>query len=163
MAFSTEVFLIGAISGLLYALLAAGLVLVYRSTGVINFAYGQLGALCAAVLAKLVDVGWPFWPSLAVSVLLGAVLSGRRVPVTALKGHLGHLQGAAGAVEALATALTLHHGLIPPTIGCAEQDRAIALDVVTRAPRPLPADGDLALTNSFGFGGHNAVLALRRA
>jgi ABC-type branched-subunit amino acid transport system ATPase component/ABC-type branched-subunit amino acid transport system permease subunit len=76
MELSPEVFLIGAITGLLYALLAAGLVLVYRSTGVINFAYGQLGALCAAVLAKLVDVGWPFWPSLAVSVVLGAALSG---------------------------------------------------------------------------------------
>jgi ABC-type branched-subunit amino acid transport system ATPase component/ABC-type branched-subunit amino acid transport system permease subunit len=76
MELSSEVFIIGAITGLLYALLAAGLVLVYRSTGVINFAYGQLGALCAAVLAKLVDVGWPFWPGLAVSVVLGAALSG---------------------------------------------------------------------------------------
>lgn len=76
MTFSTEFLIIGSITGLLYALLAAGLVLVYRSTGVINFAYGQLGALCAAVLAKLVDVGWSFWPSLAVSVGLGAVVSG---------------------------------------------------------------------------------------
>ncbi|MFF8599130.1 beta-ketoacyl-[acyl-carrier-protein] synthase family protein [Streptomyces sp. NPDC015232] len=83
------------------------------------------------------------------------------VPVTAVKGNIGHLQGAAGGVEAVATALTLHHGLIPPTIGCEEQDEAIPLDVVRRA-RPLPADGDLALSNSFGFGGHNAVLALRR-
>ncbi|MDQ0932634.1 3-oxoacyl-[acyl-carrier-protein] synthase II [Streptomyces turgidiscabies] len=87
-----------------------------------------------------------------------------RVPVTALKGHLGHLQGAAGGVEAVATVLTLHHGTIPPTIGCAEgeQDEAIDLDVVRGAPRPLPGHGDLALSNSFGFGGHNAVLALRR-
>ncbi|WP_316248231.1 beta-ketoacyl-[acyl-carrier-protein] synthase family protein [Streptomyces sp. TRM49041] len=84
------------------------------------------------------------------------------VPVTALKGHFGHLQGAAGAVEAVAMALTLHHGLIPPTIGCANPDDAIALDVVTFVPRPLPTWGDLALSNSFGFGGHNAVLALRQ-
>ncbi len=90
-----------------------------------------------------------------------AVLGGP-VPVTALKGHLGHLQGAAGGVEAVATALTLHHGLIPPTIGCAIQDDEIGLDVVTHSARPLPAGGDLALSNSFGFGGHNAVLALRR-
>ncbi|GHH89701.1 hypothetical protein GCM10017771_41550 [Streptomyces capitiformicae] len=41
-------------------------------------------------------------------------------------------------------------------------DDAIPLDLVTKAPRPLPTDGDLALSNSFGFGGHNAVLALRR-
>ncbi|MEY9992963.1 3-oxoacyl-[acyl-carrier-protein] synthase II [Streptomyces sp. V4I8] len=84
------------------------------------------------------------------------------VPVTALKGSLGHLQGAAGGVEAVATALTLHHGIIPPTIGCDDLDDAIRLDVVTRLARPLPAHGDLALSNSFGFGGHNAVLALRR-
>ncbi|WP_435225558.1 beta-ketoacyl-[acyl-carrier-protein] synthase family protein [Streptomyces sp. Tue6028] len=98
---------------------------------------------------------------LAEASALRAVLGGD-VPVTALKGHLGHLQGAAGGVEAVATVLTLHHGLIPPTIGCEEQDDAIELDVVTKAPRALPALGDLALSNSFGFGGHNAVLALRR-
>ncbi|MFC7309556.1 beta-ketoacyl-[acyl-carrier-protein] synthase family protein [Streptomyces monticola] len=85
------------------------------------------------------------------------------VPVTALKGHFGHLQGAAGGVEAVAAALTLHHGVIPPTLGCENPDDAIGLDVVTMAPRELaPAGGDLVLSNSFGFGGHNAVLALRR-
>ncbi|MER7979561.1 beta-ketoacyl-[acyl-carrier-protein] synthase family protein [Streptomyces sp. NPDC095817] len=98
---------------------------------------------------------------LAEATAVRAVLGGD-VPVTALKGHLGHLQGAAGGVEAVATVLTLHHGLIPPTIGCEEQDEAIGLDVVTESPRSLPARGDLALSNSFGFGGHNAVLALRR-
>jgi ABC-type branched-subunit amino acid transport system permease subunit/ABC-type branched-subunit amino acid transport system ATPase component len=76
MVLSPEILAIGAITGLIYALLAAGLVLVYRSTGVINFAYGELGALCAAVLAKLVDKGWPFWPALVVVVALGAVLGG---------------------------------------------------------------------------------------
>ncbi|MEW2401454.1 beta-ketoacyl-[acyl-carrier-protein] synthase family protein [Streptomyces sp. NPDC046862] len=99
---------------------------------------------------------------LAEATALTTVLGGRRVPVTALKGHLGHLQGAAGGVEAVATVLTLHHGLIPPTIGCAVQDPEIGLDVVTEAPRALPAWGDVALSNSFGFGGHNAVVALRR-
>jgi ABC-type branched-subunit amino acid transport system ATPase component/ABC-type branched-subunit amino acid transport system permease subunit len=76
MTLSPEVLAIGAITGLVYALLAAGLVLVYRSTGVINFAYGELGALCAAVLAKLVDLGVPFWLSLVAAVALGAVLGG---------------------------------------------------------------------------------------
>ncbi|MFF4040820.1 beta-ketoacyl-[acyl-carrier-protein] synthase family protein [Streptomyces sp. NPDC001816] len=83
-------------------------------------------------------------------------------PVTALKGHLGHLQGAAGGVEAVATALTLHHGIIPPTVACDDLDDAVPLDLVRGSARPLPARGDLALSNSFGFGGHNAVLALRR-
>ncbi|MFD8422799.1 beta-ketoacyl-[acyl-carrier-protein] synthase family protein [Streptomyces sp. NPDC059466] len=98
---------------------------------------------------------------LAEAGALRAVFGGR-VPVTALKGHLGHLQGAAGGVEAVATVLTLHHGLIPPTLGCDVQDDAIDLNVVTKSPRPLPPFGDLALSNSFGFGGHNAVLAFRR-
>ncbi|MER6356476.1 beta-ketoacyl-[acyl-carrier-protein] synthase family protein [Streptomyces sp. NPDC001634] len=98
---------------------------------------------------------------LAEATALRAVLGGA-VPVTALKGHLGHLQGAAGGVEAVATVLTLHHGVIPPTIGGSEQDPEIRLDVVRGTPRPLPSAGDLALSNSFGFGGHNAVLALRR-
>ncbi|MEV8594832.1 beta-ketoacyl-[acyl-carrier-protein] synthase family protein [Streptomyces sp. NPDC052012] len=100
---------------------------------------------------------------LAEARALQGVLGARNVPVTALKGHLGHLQGAAGGVEAVAAALTLHHGLMPPTVGCAELDDAIDLDVVRDAPRALPLDGDLVLSNSFGFGGHNAVLALRRA
>ncbi|MFZ3471772.1 beta-ketoacyl-[acyl-carrier-protein] synthase family protein [Streptomyces sp. 4.24] len=85
-----------------------------------------------------------------------------RVPVTALKGALGHMQGAAGAVEALVSALTLHHGTVVPTIGCEDLDDACDLDVVTLAPRPLPDCGDIVLSNSFGFGGLNAVLALRR-
>ncbi|MEV7519285.1 beta-ketoacyl-[acyl-carrier-protein] synthase family protein [Streptomyces sp. NPDC091371] len=84
------------------------------------------------------------------------------VPVTAVKGSLGHLQGAAGAVEAVVSALTLHHGRIPPTIGCDDLDDACGMDVVTYVPRPLPTTGDIVLSNSFGFGGHNAVLALRR-
>ncbi|QOV35588.1 beta-ketoacyl-[acyl-carrier-protein] synthase family protein [Streptomyces ferrugineus] len=99
---------------------------------------------------------------LAEAGALQAVLGDRAVPVTALKGHLGHLQGAAGGVEAVAAALTLRHGVIPPTAGCLEVDDAIGLDVVTGAARALPEDGDVVLSNSFGFGGHNAVLALRR-
>ncbi|WNM30210.1 beta-ketoacyl-[acyl-carrier-protein] synthase family protein [Streptomyces sp. Li-HN-5-11] len=101
---------------------------------------------------------------LAEAVALRAVLGeGGDVPVTSLKGHLGHLQGGAGGVEAVAAVLTLHHGVVPPTVGCAEVDEEIGLDVVTGEPRALPEDGDLVLSNSFGFGGHNAVLALRRA
>ncbi|MEU6217030.1 beta-ketoacyl-[acyl-carrier-protein] synthase family protein [Streptomyces sp. NPDC047022] len=100
---------------------------------------------------------------LAEATALRAVLGGG-VPVTAVKGNLGHLQGAAGGVEAVVTVLTLFHGVVPPTIGGGEgdQDEEIGLDVVRGAPRPLPDRGDLALSNSFGFGGHNAVLALRR-
>ncbi|WP_212996912.1 beta-ketoacyl-[acyl-carrier-protein] synthase family protein [Winogradskya consettensis] len=87
-------------------------------------------------------------------------LFGPDVPVTAPKGAIGHLQGGAGGVEAVITALTLHHGLIPPTVGCTDQDGT--LNLVTEKPQPLPANGNIALSNSYGFGGHNAVLALRR-
>ncbi|MFJ9250044.1 beta-ketoacyl-[acyl-carrier-protein] synthase family protein [Streptomyces sp. NPDC101776] len=99
---------------------------------------------------------------LAEAVALRAVFGRRNVPVTALKGNLGHLQGAAGGVEAVATVLTLCHGVVPVTVGAGELDDAIGLDVVTGVARELPGGGDLALSNSFGFGGHNAVLALRR-
>ncbi|MGF1427165.1 beta-ketoacyl-[acyl-carrier-protein] synthase family protein [Kitasatospora sp. LaBMicrA B282] len=85
-----------------------------------------------------------------------------RIPVTAPKGALGHLQGAAGGVEAVATVLTLRHGLIPPTVGFSQPDDGNPLDIVAGKPRPLPRSGDLALSNSYGFGGHNAVVAFRR-
>ncbi|MFE9410406.1 beta-ketoacyl-[acyl-carrier-protein] synthase family protein [Streptomyces sp. NPDC006704] len=86
----------------------------------------------------------------------------RDIPVTANKGALGHLQGGAGAVEAIAAVLTLRDGLIPPTVGCDDPEEGLGLDIVRGAPRPLPPCGNLVLSNSFGFGGHNAVLALRR-
>ena len=100
---------------------------------------------------------------LAEAEALRAVFGRRNVPVTAVKGHLGHLQGAAGGVEAVVTVLSLHHGVVPATVGVAgELDDSIGLDVVAGVARELPGRGDLALSNSFGFGGHNAVLALRR-
>jgi 3-oxoacyl-[acyl-carrier-protein] synthase II len=81
--------------------------------------------------------------------------------VTGPKSMIGHLLGAAGAVETLAVVLSLYERLVPPTINVENQDPAIDLDVVTGAPRKLP-DGDLAaLNNSFGFGGHNIALVIR--
>ncbi|HRN29536.1 MAG TPA: beta-ketoacyl-ACP synthase, partial [Terrimesophilobacter sp.] len=65
----------------------------------------------------------------------------------------------AGAVEAVFTILALHHRTAPPTINLTEQDPEIPLDVVTE-PRTLDG-GIVALSNSFGFGGHNAVIAFR--
>lgn len=85
------------------------------------------------------------------------------IPVTAPKSMIGHLLGGAGAVEAVATVLSLYHRLIPPTINVDDLDDEVRLDVVRDEPRKL-ADGPLAaLNNSFGFGGHNVVLALRSA
>lgn len=81
------------------------------------------------------------------------------IAVSATKASTGHLLGGAGAAEAVFTILALHHRTAPPTINLTEQDPEIPLDVVTEA-RELD-DDILALSNSFGFGGHNAVIAFR--
>jgi 3-oxoacyl-[acyl-carrier-protein] synthase II len=82
---------------------------------------------------------------------------GDRIPVTASKASLGHLFGAAGAVEALITVLSVEHGAIPPTrnLADASQDPDIGLDVVT-SKREAPQHA--AICNSFGFGGQNVSL-----
>ena len=88
------------------------------------------------------------------------------VPVSSLKSSIGHLQGAAGAVEAIATVLALRDRVAPPTLGFGEREDELDLDYVACAARPLAvAAGRLpvALSNSFGFGGHNAVLCLEAA
>src|ERR1700712_2496967 len=84
------------------------------------------------------------------------------VVVTATKASTGHLLGAAGAIEALFTVMALSQRLVPPTINLTEQDPEIPLDVAT-VPRELPAGDVLAISNSFGFGGHNAGVAFASA
>jgi 3-oxoacyl-[acyl-carrier-protein] synthase II len=83
------------------------------------------------------------------------------VPVTGTKGVTGHLVGAAGAAEAVASLLAIHNGQVPPTANHTTTDPAIAIDVVAGSPRAL-REGP-ALSNSFGFGGHNASLVLGSA
>jgi 3-oxoacyl-[acyl-carrier-protein] synthase II len=90
--------------------------------------------------------------------VFGDLLEG--IPVSATKASTGHLLGGAGAIEALFTVKALAERTLPPTINLSEQDPAIALDVVT-APRSLGSGDLLAISNSFGFGGHNAVVAFR--
>ena len=87
------------------------------------------------------------------------VFGGRPIPVTSVKGLLGHLLGAAGAAEAVVSILSLRHGIIPPTGNLQTQDPECALDVVT-SPRALPLN--CVLSNSAGFGGCNAALVLTR-
>jgi 3-oxoacyl-[acyl-carrier-protein] synthase II len=95
----------------------------------------------------------------AESAALRTVFGDRPLRVTATKSSIGHLLGAAGAVEAVVTARTLVEGVVPPTINLHAQDPACDVDVVVRA---TPARLRVAVTSSFGFGGHNAVLALVR-
>ena len=83
-----------------------------------------------------------------------------KIAVSATKSSTGHLLGGAGAIEAIFTVLALHERTAPPTINLDNQDPASELDVVT-SPRKLEGSNILAITNSFGFGGHNAVVAFR--
>jgi 3-oxoacyl-[acyl-carrier-protein] synthase II len=84
-----------------------------------------------------------------------------RVVVTSTKSMTGHLLGAAGALESLATVLALHHRVVPPTINL-EDPEDVGLDLAT-TPRELPSGPVAALNNSFGFGGHNVAVAFRSA
>ncbi len=82
------------------------------------------------------------------------------VAVSATKSQMGHLLGASGAVEAVLTVMAIYDRKAPVTINLENQDPEIPLDIVTTA-RDLPAGSIAALSNSFGFGGHNAVIAVR--
>ena len=82
------------------------------------------------------------------------------IPVSATKAATGHLLGGTGALEAVFTILAIHERTAPPTINLENQDEQIPLDVVT-SPRDLGSGPQLAVSNSFGFGGHNAVVAFR--
>lgn len=83
-----------------------------------------------------------------------------QIPVSATKAAHGHLLGGTGALEALFTIYAVQERLAPTTINLDDQDPEIPLDVVTE-PRPLGEAPQLAISNSFGFGGHNAVVAIR--
>lgn len=89
----------------------------------------------------------------------GCFGDGGEVSVTSTKATTGHLMGAAGAIEAAASALTIHHGQIPPTANTVECDLGLDLDLVTGQSRAL-RPGGLVVSNSFGFGGHNACLVM---
>jgi len=83
----------------------------------------------------------------------------KSIPLSATKSSTGHLLGGAGAIEAIFTVLAVHEKTAPPTLNLDDPDPAIELDVVV-SPRAL-GENILAISNSFGFGGHNAVVAFR--
>jgi len=84
----------------------------------------------------------------------------RKLAVSSTKSQVGHLLGAAAGVEAVVTALAIRDKIAPPTINQETPDPECDLDYVPNEARPLEID--LALSNSFGFGGHNACVALRK-
>ncbi|MGN9169052.1 beta-ketoacyl-ACP synthase II [Paenibacillus polymyxa] len=83
-----------------------------------------------------------------------------QIPVTANKSMLGHMLGAAGGIEAIALVQSLREGIIPPTMHLDNPDPACDLDYVPNEARKAPLN--IGLSNSFGFGGHNAVIVLKR-
>jgi 3-oxoacyl-[acyl-carrier-protein] synthase II len=89
---------------------------------------------------------------------LRALFDGEVPPVTAVKGTTGHLIGGSGAVECIVTLRSLQERLVPPVAGLRHLDPDLGIDVVQGVPRPIGAGP--ALSSSFGFGGHDAVLVL---
>jgi 3-oxoacyl-[acyl-carrier-protein] synthase II len=85
----------------------------------------------------------------------------KRTPVSSTKGATGHCFGAAGAIEAVFTTLAVHEGKLPPTINYEVQDPECDLDYIPNEARDAP-DLRVAISNSFGFGGHNASIVLRK-
>jgi 3-oxoacyl-[acyl-carrier-protein] synthase II len=83
-----------------------------------------------------------------------------RVPITANKSMTGHMLGAAGGAEAISLIQTLRHGIIPPTINQEQRDPECDLDYVPNVARE--ANLQIGMSNSFGFGGHNAVIILQK-
>lgn len=91
----------------------------------------------------------------------------RAIPVSSTKSTIGHLQNAAGAVEAVATVLSLQGGIAAHNIGLEQVDPELKLDFVTEEPVPIEDRGGkgfrTALAFSFGLGGHNAAIVMRTA
>lgn len=96
--------------------------------------------------------------TMAIKKALGE--ASKKVMVSSTKGNTGHLLGAAGAVEAILCVKALENGIIPPTINYKEKDEECDLDVVPNEPRKVNIN--IAMSNSLGFGGHNASIILKK-
>lgn len=83
-----------------------------------------------------------------------------KLSISSIKSMIGHLLGAAGAVELITTAISIREGIIPPTINLEHSDPECDLNYIPNQPKR--AEIRVAISNSFGFGGHNTTLALRK-
>lgn len=97
---------------------------------------------------------------IALRAALGAALA--RIPLSSTKSQIGHLLGAAGAVEAIATLEALRHRTVPPTLGLTHPDEELGVLALASVAHPLdPSPHAVGLSNSMGFGGHNVTIAIR--
>ena len=96
--------------------------------------------------------------TLAIKKVLGS--SSKSVKVSSTKGNIGHLLGAAGAIEAIITTKAIQDGLVPPTINYKVKDEECDLDIVPN--EPCYKEINIAMSNSLGFGGHNASIILKK-
>ena len=95
----------------------------------------------------------------AIKIALGEEQA-KKCHISSTKSMTGHMLGAAGAVEAISSILALRDGVIPPTINLLEQDPECDLNYTPN--QSVKVQADIAISNSLGFGGHNACLAFRR-
>lgn len=95
----------------------------------------------------------------AEAIAIREIFGNYRVPVSSVKSMTGHLIGAAGAVEAIACVLAMENQIIPPNINYETPDPEIDLNIIDK---PTPAKLNIVMNNSFGFGGHNAVMILKK-
>jgi len=95
----------------------------------------------------------------AEAIAIGEIFGDYKVPVGSTKSMVGHLIGAAGSIEAVACALAIENQMIPPTINYETPDPDFDLNIITE---PTPANLNVVMNNSFGFGGHNAVMVLKK-
>ena len=84
----------------------------------------------------------------------------KKLAMSSTKSVTGHMLGAAGGLESVATTLALHHGVLPPTINLDNPDEGFDLDFVANHVQERRVE--IALNNSFGFGGHNTSLVFAR-
>ena len=95
---------------------------------------------------------------MAIKTALGT--ASKTVMISSTKGNIGHLLGAAGAVEAILSVKAMENELVPPTINYKEKDEECDLDIVPNEPRK--AKLNIVMSNSLGFGGHNSSIILKK-
>ena len=128
----------------------------------IRMAYEQSGVTSDHIYVNAHGTSTPMndkTETLAIKKALGEDLA-RKIVVSSTKSMTGHMLGAAGATEAVASVLALYHGVVPPTVGLKVPDPECDLDYCPNVKREM--DLDLVLSSSLGFGGHNGCIAFKK-